>query len=515
MYSHHQTGILLRPYRDYYSNMSTTTKRVTRPVKAKPVTPVAVPDPVAPVAVPDPVVSAAPVAVPELEVVQVESSKRQQTSRAIGVSISAARTRRHIDRLNLNNKLDSMISDLRASLAEFNYAKTCLDSGKVKDAVQSEVEKDGKKVKVVTYVDRVATEAETLKFKASVAKLGASVAKLELDASALGRERTRFSNDAAVVLSIVCDELIQQVTEHTMNRVLAAKKKIIQIEHLHATGIENITLYPLIKTLPTFLATSESLAATLLADTTTQNLAVALAQAERDFKKKYNVHLPKKKRDAEDPAEPAEPAAVELAVAEPDVVIDDEEDDSADSKTSFRFYVGQVCKDMIKTDPRYKSVRVSTEIRGYLSDILVELIQRLSQLILLTAGNMKNKTINGAAILRTVEALIIDGHAAVETVDISDGLVADPAVVKAEQLKKDAAKKTTPPTEYKIDFEKIPQVPGRFAVRTVKYPTSGFAALEEKVQAKLVLYRHLLSEKEAAALAAEEADDAPDAQPNA
>ena len=44
----------------------------------------------------------------------VEASKRQQTSRAIGVSISAARTRRHIDRLNLNNKLDSMISEVRS-----------------------------------------------------------------------------------------------------------------------------------------------------------------------------------------------------------------------------------------------------------------------------------------------------------------------------------------------------------------------------------------------------------------
>ena len=287
-----------------------------------------------------------------------------------------------------------------------------------------------------------------------------------------------------------------------MNRVLAAKKKIIQIEHLHAEGIEKISLYPLLESLPTFVATAERLSKTLLDETTSQNLATALAQAERDFKKKFNVHTPKKKRDVEVAGAAPEAAAPEAAApaaappAEPEE--DDDDDDSSDSKTSFRFYVGLVCKDMIKNDPRYKSVRVSTEIRGYLSDLLIELIQRLSHLILLTANNMKNKTINGSAILRTVEALLIDGHDAVETVELKDGLVLDPEVLKAEHAKKEAGKKAVPPVDYKIDLSKVPKVPGRFAVRAVKYPTSGFAALDEKVKAKLELYQHLLDEKEAA-----------------
>ena len=182
--------------------MSTTTKRVNRPVKPKAAAPVAAaPAPVAAdAAAVTPAVVAVDAAAPA---VAPETAKRQQTSRAIGVSISAARVRRHIDRLNLNQKLDSMINDLKAPIAEYYNAKSCLESGKTSDAVQTEVEKDGKKTKVVNYVERAVTDAEKAAFQATVAKYAATVSKLEMDLAALSRERTRFSNDASVVLAIV------------------------------------------------------------------------------------------------------------------------------------------------------------------------------------------------------------------------------------------------------------------------------------------------------------------------
>ncbi len=167
---------------------------------------------------------------------------RIQTNKAIGVSISAARARRHLDKLNLNAMLDSKIAELKALLATYKQAKNQLDTGKISYHVEREV--DGKKTTVEEVRDL--TEPERAAAQKLVGELSGSTHELELKIAALSRERTRFSNEASIVLSIVCDELIQQLVSHTMDRVLLAKKKIIQVSHLHEQGIESLPLYPLV-----------------------------------------------------------------------------------------------------------------------------------------------------------------------------------------------------------------------------------------------------------------------------
>ena len=458
-----------------------TVKRTARPIKPKTVAQPAEVTPATEVAAQQPAAESTVTVEPALET----ATKRHQTSKAIGVSISSARVRRHIDRLNLNAVIDRMIGELKEQLSPYKAAKDHLKSGKVTYSVEQEV--DGKKQFVQQ--TRPLSDDERTAFQATVDRLLVSAGELEMKVTALSRERTRFSNEAAVALSIVCDELIQQLTDHAMKRVLLAKKKIIHVSHIHETGVEDLSLYPLFKSLPTFVATANKLKkekADLAYDLTMTNL---LAQAERDFKKKYSVHCPKKRKSAETVEQTTTEVAPVESVAEVEPELP-EEDESDESKTSFRFYVGQVCKEMIKRDPNFKSVRISTEIRGYLSDLLVEFIQRLSSLVHLTATCMKNKTINDVAILRTVESLLIDGHSVDEVVEFKDALVHDPAVLKAEAEKKEAEKKEH--REYKIDLDKVPKVPGLVAVRTITYPTSGFAALSAKVQQKLTLHDDLV-----------------------
>lgn len=466
--------------------MSTQQKRTPRPIKPKtvaaPVEPVVAAPVVVPTPAPVPESVPLPITPPDEAPTPATANKRQQTSKAIGVSISSARTRRHLDRLNLNATLDGMINELKEQYNAYKSAKAHLESGKLTYSEEKEV--DGKKV--FEEKTRALTDAERAAFQATFNKLADSAALLEMKIAALSRERTRFSNEASIALSIICDELVQQLTEHTMNCVLKAKKKIIQINHLHEAGVEKLPLYPLIKSLPSFVAMAESLSSKAQEETNAATLTAALAQAEKDFKKKYSVHAPKKKKAVDEVAvdasavKPVSPAKVEEA----------EDDDSADSKTSFRFYVGMVCKEVIKRDVNYESVRVSTEIRGYLSDLLIEFIQRISSLVQLTAACMKNKTINDVAILRTVEALLIDGHAPHETVEFKEALVHDPVVLKAETAKREEEKKAG--REYKIDLEKIPKIQGLVAVRAISYPTSGFAALAAKVQEKLALHEELV-----------------------
>lgn len=500
--------------------MSTPQKRAPRPVRPKvnnatssqPAEPaLAVAPPVTPAAAPSSPanenVEAAPSPQEPTSPAAAPQKTRVQTNKAIGVNISAARARRHIDKLNLNAVLDKLIGELKSQLAPYKTAKTRLESGKAPHWVEKEVE--GKKVRVeemfpLTDAERTAAQKVVTDFEAAEAPAKSLAYTLEAKVAALSRERTRFSNEASIVLSIICDELVQQLVEHTMNRVLAAKKKIIQISHLHESGVESLSLYPLIKSLPSFTATASKLANELRLEGAKSTLAAALAQAEKEFKKKYNVHVPKKRKDVpnavETPAaEPvAEPAAEEAHDAEND------EEDAADSKTSFKFYVHQVCKELVKKDAKYKAVRVSTEIRGYLSDLLIEFIQRISPLVLLTANSMKNKTVNDVAILRTVESLLIDGHSAVETVELQPAKIPDPAVVKAELAKRDEEKKAG--REYKINLEAVPKVDGFVAHRSIAFMNSGYSALAVKVNEKLAIYNALPQKEKAAVVAAVEAE---------
>lgn len=501
--------------------MNTTQKRAPRPVRPKvnaaaasqpaeptpvvvsPATPVDTPSSnvssTAPVeTTPSPQEPASPAAAPQ--------KTRIQTNKAIGVNISAARARRHIDKLNLNAVLDKLIGEQKSQLAPYKIAKSRLESGKAPHWVEKEV--DGKKVRVeelfpLTDSERTAAQKVVTDFESAEPPAKSLAYTLEAKVAALSRERTRFSNEASIVLSIICDELVQQLVEHTMNRVLAAKKKIIQISHLHESGVEALSLYPLIKSLPSFTATASKLANDLRLEVAKSTLAMHLAQAEKEFKKKYNVHVPKKKKDVPAVEAPAAEQAPE-PVAEEAHDADVDEEEPGDSKTSFKFYVHQVCKELVKRDAKYKAVRVSTEIRGYLSDLLIEFIQRISPLVLLTANSMKNKTVNDVAILRTVESLLIDGHSAVETVELQPAKIPDPAVVKAEIAKRDEEKKAG--REYKINLEAMPKVDGFAAFRTITYKDSGYAALAVKVNEKLAIYNALPQKEKAAVVAAVEAE---------
>jgi hypothetical protein len=453
-----------------------TTKKLTRPIKPKTTTVTS------PAAEPTVVAAAEPVVESETTTAPAPvKSKRQQTSKSLKYNISSARVRRHLDKMNINRSIDTMVSEMKTKLADYQTAKSALETGKV---TESHVDAD----KTVVETSRDVTPEEREKFSATVAELESQVPTLTLKAGALTRERTRFSNEASIALSIVCNELINQLAAHTMDRVLASKKKIIQVSHLHESGVEKLSLYPLVKSLPSFVREASKLADEAQKRTFEATLAAKLAQAEKDFRKKYAVVLKKKKAV---PAPEQAPVAVEGAVAEPEVIDESEPEpcESADSKTSFRFYVGQACKDLKESDARYAGIRISTDIRSYLSDLLVEFMQRLSTLVHLTASSMKNKTVNEAAVMRTVEMLLVDGHSPVETIQFSDVTVADPAALKVEQTKKEEEKAAG--RSYKIDLESLPKVPDMVAVRAVTYPGSGFDELKSKVDEKLRLYKAL------------------------
>ena len=455
--------------------MSTTKKVPTRPVKPKitppkPVqeTPVATePSPTVTVPVePSPAPVEAPAATESPAVTESSTSapKRVQTNKAIKVNISSARVRRHLDKLCLNSEVDAKIAELKAAAGPHTAALAALNA--LGDA------------------DKTAAQAAVDALTPEAAVIASKIA-------ALSRERTRFSNEASIALSIIIDYMIQQMGRHTMDACLESGMKFIKKCYFHSKNIESLSLATLFAKLPSFVATQNAIKTAAHDAAVKAHDAALLAQAEKDFKKKYNVVQPKKAPEAA-----PEPAAVaEVPAESPEVPAEVvESDEESESKTTFRFYVHGVCKELSKSEPKFKSVRVSTEIRNYFSDLVVEFIKRLAPLIHETAMSMKNKTVSDLAVLKTVENILIDGHASVETIELKTGQSTCPVALKAELAKQ--AEEKAAGREYKINHATLPKVDGFVACRTITYPTSGYADLAERVAEKLALYRKYGEETE-------------------
>jgi hypothetical protein len=495
----------------------TAAAKPAKPVKitAKPVPKETPAEPAPAVETPQATPAAPAVETPQAAPVAEAPQAEKQES---GPNISSARVRRHLDRMNMNKEIDVLLRPLKTELNADERAKKALKEGVEHEQVAEEVERDngkGKmvKVKVMKDVTKPLNDARRAELQAAVDAFAPRFKEVSERAAALSKERVRFSSDAPVVLSIVFDELVQQLLEHAMNRVLLADKKIIQINHLHEEGVEKLSLYPLIKTLPSWTKIADEIADKAKDEAFQKALEKALAQAEKDFKKKYAALLSQKKKKKEvvaavvdaapaaaeaAPADApaAEDAPVEPAAAEAAPVEDAEEDvaDESKDKTTFNFYVNNACRKLIKSNDRYKKVRVSTDIRQYLSTLLIELITRLSTLIKLTTDSMKVKTVNRTPILNTIRTLLIDGHVPTEVISFTTKQVPDPELLKAEQAKRDeslaareaAAKNGTElPAEYKFDVNALPKVDGLVAERKVSFGTSKFDELYETIMTKL------------------------------
>jgi hypothetical protein len=307
--------------------------------------------------------------------------------------INPARVRTHIDKFNLNYLADSMIAELKAALVACGEASP--DTKMLSDKI-----------------------------------------------TAISRERVRFSNDASVVLSIICDEIIRQLLRFAMDRTIEANKRNTTIHALYSPGVEQLTLYPLVKSLATFASRKEMFDKQFQETLLKSEISAAVSNAEKELKKLHDIKTPRKRKVE------AEVAEVPPSVVATKVVAEDVE---VSSKTSFKTYVKHVYNS-VKEDEKYKQLFLSFEFKNYLSELLVELIKRLSTLVYLTTTTMKNKTVNDVAILKTVESLMIDTHDPVETI-----------VLKREE---------------------VSGVEVWSAVKTIGYPKSGYAELFDQVKKK-------------------------------
>jgi len=303
--------------------------------------------------------------------------------------ISSARVRRDIDSNNINKLNEERMAVLKASISEYLQAK------KIVEAEES-------------------TADDKAKSQAYLNEHAARHHDVDQQMKALSRDKVRFSNDASRIISLVCDHFVSELAIHAMKQTVASKKKSVKIAHLHKGDLHNLSFFALIHDLPSFVATTNKLAEKELARQQAEQLEKTLAQAEKDFKKKHSIHLTKeqKEQDKLDKKEKKQKQKDDAADSK-----EDKEDD-----VTYRYYIGILFQNH---KPHDVQLRITNDVKTYLSKLVDEFITKLADQLLLTIHNMKNKTINERAILHAVKTMLVANCAYTETLSINKQEVTD------------------------------------------------------------------------------------------
>lgn len=399
-------------------------------------------------------------------------------------TIPESRVRRYLDGFCINPGVNKLLSENHEKLAPYARAEKALA-----DKREEQVDAAGKPVldadRKPTYV--ALSDAKTAELKKFLADNAAALAELNAEAEALKNIRTRFSEGAARLFRDISVEVARELIEHAFAQCAAADKKIVNIQHMRATGVEKLSTYPLFSRLPSWLSSLE---------------AVEAAPA----------------------TEAAEPAAVE-----------ESPDDDVDLRSrGFIYYLTEMCSEMIqpfkrdaageiineeveRKDPKtgnvskisrgardktgpYAAFRTSKLLKENLSSLLFELADRLSPLVQRQLGLLRIKTVGEEHIMSVVSMLVVDGSPASETLTRVTRKVPEPdalAKIKEERAKARAEKRE--PTDKRTDAE-LPQVEVLEYVKTLNFADDRL----DRLNAALKEHREQHSAREAKLAAAKD-----------
>lgn len=295
-----------------------------------------------------------------------KKTSRQQISKLIGINLSVSRVRKYVDKCNVNQDVESACAELKALL---------------------ELEKEGKPVDLKTLTKDTADLVDmaystiydvrlqrynALKERLAKSKTASDKKRLkELEEFPIKEEtlsekidyvsklRCRFSNDASVVLSSALDYVVQDLVRTAMVNARQLGKAIIQVSHVVQGDFKYVSVYPLVGQLKV--------------------IQDALHAGEKE--------------DDDDDAE-------------------DEKEEEESTSSTFEFYINLICKSvkssLVASDESYTPIRISKHIRKFCSDVVIQLIERLSPLIKLYAQTAKVKTVNDDVIKFIFKFLLLD-----------------------------------------------------------------------------------------------------------
>ena len=264
------------------------------------------------------------------------------------------------------------------------------------------------------------------------------------DRDNISKDKTRFTDAAIIALATASEMGIREFIEHGMAHTLAEGKRIMLPDHCVSEGLENCSLYSLFDKLPTFRLVADRQARRAVWE---RNHAEWKAENKRNNRAKGNARRKNPKATKAAPPTPfqtfeereveqgfaietettAENGDVKTRVmwrgiddfSKVDVDEDDNEGDETARKFGFDFYINLLCKDVKEamTDETvsentvdYKDIRVSTDIKRFLSNLIKEFIHRVAPQIRLYMDYKEAKTVSYGMIETVLKSILMDSY---------------------------------------------------------------------------------------------------------
>lgn len=400
-------------------------------------------------------------------------------------AIAHPRVRNYLDRTGLNSLVVGEVKRLKEMLdPKYVTAKVACKTGKVHERkliaeatpAVPECIVDGKKVEAVPAkptqyetVIRAATAAELETLKATVAAGADAAAPIEKQLKDLSDQRFPIAKDSSVALSVALEAVAREISTAAIEHCKKANRKIVHIDNFHLADPSKLPLFALYSTSASFQAEASRVAAE-------QATAAALAlkkQYEKEFKKLHGVTRAKKT----EAVSPTEVPKVEEPAPKA------EEPVSESDTYGFVYYVSKIAKSIVDSEPYNEAgLRISKTFSQHVSDILVDIINRLVVLLPAMIRCLKVKTVGVKSLLSTLELILTDGHAKHETLEYKQILRPDPVLLKkAEEM-------ALQDKNYKYNVSDIKNVLVDGYEHVITYPTSPYPALEADILARLELW---------------------------
>jgi|GEM_PF-3778508 len=268
-----------------------------------------------------------------------------------------------------------------------------------------------------------------------------SEVSLFLKKNEVSKTRIRFNDPAAVALTTALEVGLEELLEYGMRKTLEARMKTIQPDFMVSPDLENCEWYVLFRNLPHLKAVIErqKRKAQYTADKAKERLK--FVQKIKN-KAKKNAGLPKKEGQKREKFTYPTFQEVEVkngfAEKREENVKDSEgvettrtyyvwygiEIDKEDRgiKTNFNHYIQQICQGIIKRlidngESDFNFVKISTNIRKFGSDLIIDFIHRLSPQIKVLITAMGVKTVDEDVVKTALRMIVLENYHS------SDGIV--------------------------------------------------------------------------------------------
>ena len=268
--------------------------------------------------------------------------------------------------------------------------------------------------------------------------------QLLFDRDAVSKEKTRYQDSAPIALATCVQMACREFIVHGMGRTLGENKRIMLPDHCVSEGLDNCSLYPLFRTLPSFCLIAERQERRSVYD---REYSAWKAENKRKNRAKGNARRKGVKKDTTPttPFETWEEREVDAEYAREIEIVtdsgdtknkvlwigiddfskvetdDDDETDGDDTarKFGFDFYINLLCKDVketmfkdteIENHADYKDIRVSTDIKRFLSNLIKEFIHRVAPQIRLMMNLKDAKTVSYEIVEFVLRSFIMDSY---------------------------------------------------------------------------------------------------------